>query len=452
MKRKKGPPHWGAAVAGAFALTNSLVQLAHADEGPAPSGAKTTSLAEAISVALQANYDVRSSDAEVKGAEATRAEVRGGFGPKLHVDANFQQWYEPFSINFGGGSYTVRDAFTWTVSTSLIQPITPLLAIYDQYKLEDYGVQVAAIKRQVTRRDTAFAVVEAYYRLLEAERLSEVADASVGQLTAQERVAQSQFENGVTAKNDLLRAQLAVAAAQQRAIQARGLIVVARGQLNMAMGRQPDTALEPTPFDGEPPPPEQEPLSTVQQRAASQRLELRELDRNIAQADASVGFAQKKLLPQVSLIGNYTYLAGSAFQQTNSAYVGAFASWDVWDWGTTLNGIHEANAKRDQVRLAREKLDAQVRQQAQQAFVEEQTASEALHVAKASVSQAEENFRIVSRKFEKGAATSFDMVDAESLLTQARAQVQTALYDYLVARATLARATGSPLPGESSSP
>jgi outer membrane protein len=175
---------------------------------------------------------------------------------------------------------------------------------------------------------------------------------------------------------------------------------------------------------------------------------MRELERNVAQADASVGFAQKKLLPQVNLIGNYTYLAGSQFQPKNSGYVGAVASWDVWDWGTNLSGVHEANAKRDQVRLAREKLDAQVRQEAQQAFVGEQTASEALRVAKASVSQAEENFRIVSKKFEKGAATSFDMVDAESVLTQARAQVQTALYDYLVARAALARATGTSLPGE----
>ena len=37
------------------------------------------------------------------------------------------------------------------------------------------------------------------------------------------------------------------------------------------------------------------------------------------------------------------------------------------------------------------------------------------------------------------------MLDAETQLTQARAQVQTALYEYLIARASLARATGSPI-------
>ena len=441
MKRTNETRRWAALVVCPAVL---LASVAHADAPPP----KTTSLSEAIAVALQANYDVRSSDADVKTAEATRAEVRGNFGPKLHVDANFQQWDSAFKINFGGEAFQVRDAFTWTFSASVTQPVTTLLAIYDQYKLEDYGVEIASIKRQVTRRDTAFAVVQAYYRLLEAERLAEVADSSVQQLSAQAHVAESQFGNGVIAKNDFLRAQLAVATAQQRSIQARGQTVVVRGQLNLAIGRQPDAPFDPAPFDGEPPAPEADPLSSVQQRATSQRLEIRELDRSVSQADAGVGFAQKKLLPQVNIVGNYTHLAGSEFQPLDSGFVGAFASWDVWDWGTNLNGIHEANSKRDVVRLARLKLETQVRQEAQQAFVSEQTASEALRVAKTSVSQAEENFRIVSKKFESGAATSFDVVDAESLLTQARAQVQTALYDYLVARAALARATGSPLPGE----
>ncbi len=439
MKRTNG-------TAGALCFSAFFASLAHAQ---APeTGTRPTSLADAVTIALQENYDVRTSESEVKSAESARAQVRGEFGPKLHVDANFQQWNAPFAIAFGGANFTVRDAFTWTVSTSITQPVTPLLAIYDQYKLEDYGVQIAAIKRQVVRRDAVFAVVQAYYRLLEAERLSEVAEASVAQLGAQARVAESQFGNGVIAKNDLLRAQLALATAQQRAIQARGLIVVARGQLNASMGRPPGAAFEPAPFDGEPPSPAQDSLQAVQQQAASQRLERRELDRSVAQADASVGFAQKKLLPQVSVVGNYTYLAGSEFQPVNSGFVGAFASWDVWDWGTTLNGIHEASARREQVRLARGKLEEQVRQEAQQALVGEQTASEALRVAKASVSQAEENFRIVTRKFDTGTGTSFDVVDAESLLTQARAQVETALYDYLVARAARARATGTPRPGE----
>ena len=77
-----------------------------------------------------------------------------------------------------------------------------------------------------------------------------------------------------------------------------------------------------------------------------------------------------------------------------------------------------------------------------------QSSREALEVARTALTQAEENYRIVTKKFDANAATSFDVVDAEGLLTQSRGQVEQALYDYLIASAALQKATGAPLPGE----
>ena len=54
----------------------------------------------------------------------------------------------------------------------------------------------------------------------------------------------------------------------------------------------------------------------------------------------------------------------------------------------------------------------------------------------------------MTKKFDANAATSFDVVDAEALLTQSRGQVEQALYDYLIASAALQKATGAALPGE----
>jgi outer membrane protein len=405
------------------------------------------SVADAVSVALQHNPDSLSSEAELKGAESARAEVRGGFGPKLHVDANLQQWNSPFSINFGGQNFTVRDAFTWTASVSAVQPLTQLFAIYDQYKLQEFGVDVASLRRAATRRDIAFRVIEAYYRLLESSRLSQVADASVAQLEAQQRQAQSLLDNGVIGKNDLLRASLALASARQRAIQMRGQIDLASGQLATAIG-VPETEFEPAPFVGEPPPTGTPSIHSAEALATTQRLELRELDRRIDQADKSVGVAKTKLIPQVSAGVNYTHFDGSQFQQTNAFYAGLFASWDVWDWGTTPAGIRSAESQLSLARLARRKAEDEVRLEARQAFVNATTEREALTVARAAVLQAEENFRIVTKRFENAAATSFDVVDAEALLTQTRGQVETALYDLLIAQAALEKATGLPLPGE----
>jgi outer membrane protein TolC len=434
-------------LAGAVAGAN-----AHADTVPAaaPStmGTRTTSLSDAVALALRQSPDALDSEAQVREAEAARTQSKGTFLPKVHLDANFQEFNAPFGLNFSGQTIQVRDQFTWLFSPSLIQPLTTLWAIYDQYKIASYGVDVAALKRRATRREIAFQVAQGYYRLLEAERLSQVAETSVTQLEAQQKEAQSLFDNGVIGKNDLLRAGLALASARQRVIQIHGSVTLARGQLNIAIGSRPDAPFEPAAVLGEPTPVQDASIQASESRAVAQRLELSEIDRTIAQADHGVALAKKKYLPQINAIANYTHLGGQPFSAEDSEYVGVFASWDVWDWGTTGGGVDTASAKLDEARIARKKVEDQVRSEAREAFVNAETAREALGVARTAVEQAEENYRIVSKKFEANAATSFDVVDAESLLTQARGQVETGLYDYLIARAALERATGTPLPGE----
>jgi outer membrane protein TolC len=446
-------------VAVATGLAASLATGAALGDGsPPPSapstlGTRPTSLAEAIALALRQNPDALTAEAQVREAQGTRTGAKGAFLPKLHLDANAQEYDSPFSIALAlpglpTGAFPVRDQFTWQFSPSLIQPLTGLWSVYDQYKVASYGVDVAAIKRLVARREVAFQVAQGYYRLLEAQRLADVADASVTQLEAQQKQAQALFDNGVIGKNDLLRAGLALASARQRAIQARGLVTLSRGQLDIAMGSSPDAPFEPVLFEGEPPPVQDGAVESAEARAASQRLELRALDRSIVQADHGVAAAQKKYVPQINAVANYTHLAGQKLAEENAEYIGLFASWDVWDWGVTSGGVDVANAQLDEARIARKKVEDQVRLEAREAFVNAETARQALGVAKTAVEQAEENYRIVSKKFEANAATSFDVVDAESLLTQARAQVQSGLYDYLIARAALERATGTPLPGE----
>jgi outer membrane protein len=430
------------------ALSMIAAALVAGPAGAQPASTRTMSLNECVAIALRENPDSQSSEYAVRGAEAQRAEVRGAFAPKVQFDGNVQQWNAPFSIDFGGQSLTVRNAFTWTAGVSLVQPLTSLFAIYDQYKVRELGVDVAAIQRAATRREVAFHTIESYYRTLEAERLAEVAEASVTQLEAQQKQAQSQFDNGVIGKNDLLRAGLALAGARQRSIQTRGQVVLARGRLAAAMGRSPDEAVEPTPFAGEPPALGEVGLEAAEGRAASDRLELRDLAKQVDQAQVGVRYAKATLGPVVSAVGNYTHTAGSDFQQVNAAYVGLAASWAVWDWGTTIGTIHEADAKLHQAILARKKLEDQVRLEAREAFVNAESSREALDVARTAVAQAEENYRIVTKKFDNSAATSFDVVDAESLLTESRGQVEQALYDYLIASAALQKATGAALPGE----
>jgi outer membrane protein TolC len=406
-----------------------------------------------VTIALRDNPESRSSEVEIEGAKETRSGVRGHLLPSLRAEGHVQQWNSAFELPFAlPGTpgpppvLTVRDAFTWDATVSVMQPVTGLLNIYDRYKVESLGVDVAQIKRDVTRRDLAFRVGETYLRLLESERLAEIAKASIVQLEAQRKQAQSLLANGVIGKNDELRAELALASAKQREIQGRGQVVLVRGRLAALLGLSPDTPIEPAPVSGDPPAIGEPTVEIAESKAASQRLEIREVTARIGREDARVSVARTKLYPNVSAIGSYQHVEGSAFAQKNAAFVGLVGSWDVWDWGATSSGIGEAESKREQARLARTTLENDVRLEARKAFVDVASAREALAVAKTAVAQAEENYRIVTKRFEAAEGTSFDVVDAEALLTQARGQVEDAYYGYLIARMALQRATGAATP------
>src|SRR5258706_2061592 len=396
---------------------------------------------QCVDVALRQNPDVLTSDAEVDEASAKRGGAAGYFGPKLRIDGNVTEWDRAFSFSGFGG---VRDPFTWSAGDTLIQPLTGLFAIYENYKLQDLGIDVAQVRRDATKRDIAFHVTEAYYRLLQQMRISEVAVASVDQLEAQLKQAKTFYANGVVGQNDVLRADVALANARQRVIQLRGQVSIARGELSALLGLPPDTVIEPVGLapNAQPPPRDAITIEEAERRAIVGRVEIHELDKRIDQASKGVKVASAKLLPQVNLVGNYTHSEGSLFAQKDAAYVGGTLAWDVWDWGTTTSGIAEARARTRSAQAARKKLDETVRLEARQAYVNVATADEGLTVAKSALASAEENYRLVTKRYEANAATSFDVVDAESLLTQARGQMQTSLYDYLIARAALQRAVG----------
>jgi outer membrane protein len=456
QRRREGsmPNHLRSCVAlgVCLAAVGSNQPRARADEtaqGDASDGAPHMRLEDCVRIALAQSFDVLTAADEIAASESTRAGALGQLGPKLHVDASVQQWTEPYNIPFAltpsqpATNFPVHDAFVWNATVTLTQPLNPLYAMYQAYKVRDLGVDMAAMKREITRRDAAFRVIEGYYRLVQAERFTDVASASLGQLEAQLRQANSFHANGVVSEDDVLRAQLAVATAQERLIRARSRVTLGRSQLAVLLGMSPDRPIDAVALPPDAPPPAiTTTLDVAERTAETQRTELALVDKQLEQYHREVGIARAKLAPQVSAVASYIHNEGSLFSQLNAGYVGAIASWDVWDWGTTTSGISEAKARLHQTVVARTKADDEIRLEVRQAFLDVGTATEAMAVARAAVAHAEEDFVLVKKRYDASAATSFDVIDAEGQLTQARGQLETARYDDLIARAALRRAMG----------
>ena len=105
--------------------------------------------------------------------------------------------------------------------------------------------------------------------------LVDVASASVDQLNAQLRQANSFHDNGTVSRDDVLRAQLAVANAEQRRIAARSRVTLGRAQLALYMGLSPDSPIDATPMPSDRAlAPDATPLAQAEKTAEAERVEL----------------------------------------------------------------------------------------------------------------------------------------------------------------------------------
>jgi outer membrane protein len=412
--------------------------------------ARVLTLEQCIELSRAHSPDLVFAREEVAATLAARNSVRGNFGPKLRVEGNLLRWDGPLALDFGSipglpisiPPFQVRDPTTASLTLSFIQPLTSIWTIYEGYKAQDLGVDVAKVKREVARRDLAFQVTEAFFRVVQATRLAEIAQQSVTQLQAQVERAKSFFKHGVVAHNDVLRAELGLAAARQQLIQAKSTVTLAQSRLAFTMGLPPETLITPAGVPAGVPARVALAIGEAEHRALARRVEIREIDTRIAQAERGVRAAWSKLLPQVAFVASYQLNSGSSFTPEKAYFFGLSASWDFWEWGATFYGTREARARKRQVVALREKVRDGIRLETRAAHVNQATAAEAIALARQAVDQAQENFRLEAKRYEARANTSFDVLDAETQLTQTRARLETANIEYLIARAALARAIG----------
>ncbi len=420
-------------------------------EAPGVGQTQTLSLGECVRRALARGHDLAAKDLVVRGAEADRKATRGNLGPKLRIESGVQVWDSPLTTRFDVGDLPiqvppmkVRDQVTWSLSVMIVQPLTGLWTIFEASEVKALGVDVAKLDRDLARRDRALQVAQVYLGLQQLERLEVVAEQSLRQRRGQVERASALFERGVVQRNDLLRARLGLADGRNRVIEAGRNLALMRARLAMLLGLPQGVLIRP-----KGPPPSLgslAPLPSVEvatARALERRLALKRLRQQVEQARHGVRIARSKMLPDVALVGAYQKTGGSEFQQADAFFLGLSLKWNVWEWGATWFGIDAAGARARAAAQGLSMLEDAVRLEVRKALTEARSAEDLLAVAKEAVVQAVENYRLATKRYERQAATSFDVLDAETLLTQARVRYEAGIYQVLAARAALARTMGA---------
>jgi outer membrane protein len=410
-------------------------------------------LQESIDLALKQSVMAHSAREGIAGAEAQKKEAFTGFLPKLSTYYNYTRYNTaPYSITYGlppVGTRTVltagtQDNYTWALEAR--QPLFAgggILANYDANRL---GVDIAQMDEKIMMLDIVQEVKVAYYNVVKAEKILDVARQSVKQLESHRNMAQDFFDVGMIPRNDLLHAGVELANGQQFLVKSENGLELARSKLNTVLRRGIDTPVKVEdilaykPFGKS--------LEDCLTVALDNRPEIRAYSLKVEQAKKMVSQAKSEFFPSVNLVGNYSRfgdtssVSGSAYRDQESWYVMAVANWNFWEWGKTKNRVDVSKSRENQITDAFTNAKDQITLELKNAYLLLHEAEKQIFVSKKAIEQAEENFRITQERYREQVATSTDVLDAQTLLTRAKSDHTNALGDYHISHAKLERAMG----------
>jgi outer membrane protein TolC len=282
-------------------------------------------------------------------------------------------------------------------------------------------------------------VAEAYVGVLRVGRMLQVADSHVASLTAHARDVENRYAQGMVARSDRLSAQVALADARQKALQAGNGLDLARAAYNRLLGRQLDQAVT---LDELSPDASAQSLPALTEQAVSRRSELAALTQQVAALQHQAGAVRGENGPQVALSGGYGYQENRYQVHPGQWMITLGAKWNLFDGGVVS---HRASAiERQAAALAeqREELVSIVALQVRQAWLDVEETKKRILVTQSAIAQAEENLRVVRDRYGNGLSTNTEVLDAETLRTNNEASHASALYDAALAGLRLKRAVG----------
>jgi len=402
-------------------------------------------------MAIDANLNLKQSRQEVKAAEETRKVSITRFFPTLSTSYDYQHRNKELTQELTGigpsPTFVVRPDDQYTFVTSFNQPIFNGFSLVNQYKIADLGLDSAEFSEKVTRQDVILDAKNAFYSVLKAEKLLEVANQRVTQIAAQKDVAENFYEVGMSPLNDLLQAQASLANARQGFTVAQNNLAIAKSQFNIVLRRPVNAAVEIQdildylPFVHD--------FDYCLDTARENRLEITIADLEIKIAEKEVELARKDYFPSVNLRGNYTrtgddYKAngGEGISDSASWQIQAVAEWDFWEWGRTHFGVREKLHRLSQAQYQRSQILDNIELEVKTAFLRTKESEDNIITVEKAIEQAKENFRINQERFKEQVATTTDVLDAQTLLSNTLTNYFNALYDFKISKATLYRSMG----------
>lgn len=473
--------------------TIPLLTLGLALAGPAH--ARSLTVEQAVSVALEQDLGIEAAEAAELQAQAEAQKALWSMFPSLKAAGGWTRLgsvpYVEFdtSAMYGGGDTTgtstcddISEAdlpvgwtlemavgmcqmiMGWMTPTGPSEPVVIQMGLADNYfaqltveqvlfaggamhqarrATKDFhsasheGLRFAQQQAAYTAEQLFFGVVMARQAAAVTQQAQELVDAYTVTLS-------NMVEAGVASRADLLAAQARGSQAKLDAMKAAHGARLAEATMKATLRLPMDEPLELLVGSDAPSalPAERDRLLDL---ALRRRPELGQLDHTLDGLDHLAAASWASWLPAVVVQGNMGWRNPNyALEQEwyRSADLTVAASWTLWDRGVGLLGHKAAKASWAQLRAQREQVARMLEIEVLMALTSFDESLAQLGVARTGLEQAEESLRLEQDRFEHGMVNNTELLAAQTALSGARLAVLQAETGIHLAHAALRKAVG----------
>ncbi|TMA69690.1 MAG: TolC family protein [Deltaproteobacteria bacterium] len=395
-------------------------------------------LEECIEIALRQQPTLRAAAATVAAGRERVWETAAAYLPQVSASylASRRHGSPSSFTNTNAGRGETRPLYSTAVSLSQV------LFDFGQNLQLIHAAQASAEALAAdadTQHDTVvFNVQQAYFALLAAYRLRDVAEETVAQNEKHLDLAQGRHDVGLAPRFDVTNAQVQLATAELNRVTARNNVSLGRETLRNALG-----LLGPLDFDIVDS--LEQPRSEVGDAEAldlayANRPELKSLAAQERADIERIKAIEKDYLPKLTLNSNVTW-SGSGYPLQETWNFGGLVNLSIFNGGLTTAQVGEAKANLDNLRATEDATRQNVTLEVRQALLNLRQAAESIGVADKGLQQARENLTLAEGRYKTGVGNIIELTDAQVSLATAEASRVQALVGYRTALAALERST-----------
>lgn len=413
-------------------------------------------LNEAIRIAVANNRSLKIATLEVDKSKWEIAEFKTKRLPAFSGTVFGSQLLNEVSFTFKEGAFgnfpatgpipdkdtkitTPRRPTAYVVGQAT-QPLSQLYKIHLGLRAQQLDSQLTSEKARAERQSVIKDVKQSYYAVLQSESALQAAESTVKQYQELDRVVLQRLSQEAALKSDSMGVKAKLAHEQYTLIQLRNTLNSRKESLNDLLGRDIRTefSVEPVPAASF----EESELKIAQDRALSQRPEIKQAELSLKQAEYSRRLAKADYIPDLGVAFHYISPFNVEVLPSNVASVGLELKWEPWDWGRRKDVINQKKIVETQAVAQLRETQSRVLMDVNSRFRKLEETRILVQVAQAERDATRQKLQEITSKYEQEAVLLSDVLGQQSEVAGATDDYQQALLGFWTAKSEFEKSLG----------